>query len=85
MGIIEESSIWYYHNREINMTKPIHGYFDNDGSEINPDLIPKPDLCITCKKDGLSGEEEMLCNLTRADQQGRKNLGVMLMSRKDDE
>jgi len=34
-------------------------YFDDDGTEINPDLIPKPDLCITCKKDGESGEEEM--------------------------
>jgi len=45
-------------------------YFDDDGTEINPDLISKPDLCITCKKDGMSGEEEILCNLTRADQQG---------------
>ena len=43
-------------------------YFGDDGTEINPDLIPKPDLCITCKKDGLRGEE-ILCNLTRADQQ----------------
>ena len=45
-------------------------YLNNDGSEFNPDLIPKPDLCISCKKDSLSGEEEILCNLTRADQQG---------------
>ncbi len=54
-----------------------HGpkYFDDDGTEINPDLIPKPDLCISCKKDGQPGEEETLCNLTRADQQvcSRKN------------
>ncbi len=48
-------------------------YFDDDGTEINPDLIPKPDLCITCKKDGESGEEEILCTLTRADQQGEEN------------
>jgi hypothetical protein len=26
-------------------------YFDDDGTEISPDLIPKPDLFITCKKD----------------------------------
>lgn len=45
-------------------------YFDDDGTEINPDLIPKPDLCISCKKDSQPGEEEILCNLTRADQQG---------------
>ena len=46
-------------------------YLDDDGSEINPDLISKPDLCITCKKNELSGEDEILCNLTRADQQGQ--------------
>jgi len=48
-------------------------YFDDDGAEINPDLIPKPDLCISCKKDEQPGEEEILCNLTRADQQGSKD------------
>jgi len=45
-------------------------YFNDDGSEFNPDIVSKPDLCITCKKDGLFGKEEILCNLTRADQQG---------------
>lgn len=45
-------------------------YFNDDVTEFNPDLIPKPDLCISCKKDWLSGEEEILCNLTRADQEG---------------
>ena len=43
---------------------------NDDGTEINPDLVPKPDLCVSCKKDGQLGEEEILCNLTRADQQG---------------
>lgn len=48
-----------------------HGpkYFDDDGTEINPDIISKPDLCVSCKKDGQLGKEEILCNLTRADQQ----------------
>ena len=51
-----------------------HGpkYFDDDGTEINPDLVPKPDLCVSCKKDRQPGEEEILCNLTRADQQGEE-------------
>ena len=26
-------------------------FYDDDGTEINADLIPKPDLCVTCKKD----------------------------------
>lgn len=50
------------------MTEHVPKYFGDDGIEINPDLISKPDLCITCKKNELSGEEEILCNLTRADQ-----------------
>ena len=45
-------------------------YFDDDGTEINSDLVPKPDLCVSCRKDGSPGKEEILCNLTRADQQG---------------
>lgn len=44
-------------------------FYDDDGTEINPDLIPKPDLCITCKRDGEPGKEEILCTLTRSDQQ----------------
>ena len=47
-------------------------YFDDDGSELNPDLISKPSLCVSCKKDGLSGEEEILCALTRADQEAEE-------------
>jgi hypothetical protein len=39
-------------------------FYDDDGTEVNPDLIPKPDLCISCKKDEL-GSEEVLCDLNR--------------------
>lgn len=44
-------------------------FYDDDGTEINPDLVPKPDLCISCRKDELR-DEEHLCDLTRMDQQG---------------
>ena len=53
------------------MAEYVPKYYEDDGTEVNPDLIVKLDLCITCKKNGLSGEEEILCNLTRADQQGQ--------------
>ena len=53
------------------MAEYVPKYYDDDGTEINPGLISKPDLCITCKKNGFSGEEEILCILTRADQQGQ--------------
>ena len=42
-------------------------YFDDDGNELNPDLIPKPDLCISCVKNE-DPAEEVLCNLNRLDQ-----------------
>jgi hypothetical protein len=42
-------------------------YFDDDGTEVNPDLYPKPQLCLSCKKDE-DPNEEMLCNLNRLDQ-----------------
>jgi hypothetical protein len=46
-----------------------HKFYDDDGTEVNPDLIPKPLLCISCKKDGIRNEE-ILCNLNRMDQLG---------------
>jgi hypothetical protein len=42
-------------------------YFKDDGTEINPDEIKKPSLCIICQKD-LDSNEEFLCTLTRMDQ-----------------
>jgi hypothetical protein len=44
-------------------------FFDDDGHEINPDLIPTQDLCLTCIKNSLGREEDILCLLTRSDQQ----------------
>lgn len=47
----------------------IHGFFDDDGYEINTNLIKKPTLCITCKNnDNENEEEQLLCNMTRYDQ-----------------
>jgi hypothetical protein len=38
----------------------------NDETEIDPGLVPKPALCLSCKKDN-DPEEEELCLLTRMD------------------
>ena len=43
------------------------GYFNDDGSPFNPNLIRPPSLCATCKKND-NPRYEILCNLTRADQ-----------------
>ena len=55
------------------MTNNFNGIYDDDGNKINPDLIPKPSLCVSCRKDGMPGEEEILCALNRADQQNEED------------
>ncbi len=42
-------------------------YFNDDGTEFNPNLMPAPGLCVTCRKNN-QASEEITCNLTRADQ-----------------
>lgn len=43
-------------------------YYDDDGNELNPDLVPKPALCVACQKDESNDwEEQVLCNLNRLD------------------
>jgi hypothetical protein len=44
-------------------------YVDDEGNELNPDLIPKSSLCLSCaKNDNGDPEEEVLCHLNRLDQ-----------------
>ena len=66
------------------MTDTTPKYFDDDGTEINPDLIPKPDLCISCSKDGLSEQEDFLCNMIRADQQGEAEFQCYAYEQRDE-
>ncbi len=44
------------------------GFFRDDGTAINSDLIKKPGLYVTCRKDD-DPQEEILCTVTRVDQQ----------------
>jgi len=66
------------------MTEEINGIYNDDGTKINPDLIPKPSLCISCRIDDISEEEEILCNLNRADQQGEEEFMCGAYEPKDD-
>lgn len=45
------------------------GFFRDDGTPINPHLVRKPSLCVICRKDD-DPDEEILCILTRDDQEG---------------
>ncbi len=48
-------------------------YYDDDGNELNPDLISKPSLCVGCVLNEIEDDEEnILCNLTRFDQSDGK-------------
>ena len=50
----------------------VAGFFRDDGTKINPELVPKPSLCVTCKKDN-DPKEEILCILTRTDQKDEED------------
>lgn len=54
------------HIDDMDPTK-IAGFFDDDGYEINIELIKKPSLCLLCKHNDVH-EEEMLCIMNRYDQ-----------------
>ena len=58
------------HINDIDPTK-IGGIFDDDGYEINTELIKKPGLCLTCINDD-DPKEEILCNMTRFNQKDEK-------------
>lgn len=58
------------HIDEIPPSK-IRGFFDDNGYEINTDLIKKPSLCITCLNND-NPKEEMFCDMTRYDQKDDK-------------
>ena len=55
------------------MDDEISGFYDDDGNKINPELVSKPSLCVTCKKDDAGEKEEIICILTRYDQRDEEN------------
>ena len=44
------------------------GFFRDNGTKIDPDLIIKPGLCMSCRRDN-DPDEKVLCILTQADQE----------------
>lgn len=49
------------------MENEINGFYLDDGTKVDPNLVPKPGLCISCALDD-DPSEEMLCTLNRIDQ-----------------
>jgi hypothetical protein len=54
------------HIDDMDPTK-ICGFFDDDGYEINADLIKTPSLCLTCLNHD-DPDQELFCVMTRYDQ-----------------
>ncbi len=77
----DEAIQWLLENG-IEPVQVISGYFNDDGTEINADLVPKPGLCLSCKKDDAGGKAEILCTLTRNDQKGEKDFECGAYERK---
>ena len=55
--------------------EPRMRYYDDDGTEVNPDLFPKPSLCLNCRNN--DDPNEILCNLTRLVLLCQCKLGIM--------
>ena len=76
-GVYEiDSAITKWHNKKekrhidtMDKTQ-IHGFFDDDGFEINTELIKKPSLCLICVNND-NPDEELLCHMTRYDQRDK--------------
>ncbi len=56
-------------------------YFDDDGTPVNPDLFPKPSLCLNCVHDD-DPNEHVLCNLTRLDQRHEEEFKCFAFKKK---
>lgn len=55
------------------MSKEIKGFYDDNGNKVNPDLLPKPQLCLSCKSNvSEDWEEDLLCQMNRYDQRNDK-------------
>jgi hypothetical protein len=55
------------------MGKEINGFYDDNGNKVNPDLLPKPQLCLSCKSNVAEDwEENLLCQMNRYDQRNDK-------------
>ena len=69
MDRFASASIPNCRGRNVGASDKPFGIYDDDGNEINADLIAKPSLCVSCRRDQ-DPSEEVLCFLNRADQRG---------------
>jgi hypothetical protein len=55
-------------------SEEINGFYDDDGTIIDPDSVPVPSLCVICKSHQVDDwEENLLCLMNRNDQRNEKD------------
>jgi hypothetical protein len=60
---------WERINNAIFKVFKINGFYDDDGTKIDPETVPLPSLCVICKRHNSDDpEEKTLCLMTRYDQ-----------------
>ena len=50
----------------------MNGFYNDDVTPLNPNIVPKPSLCVSCMYDD-NPEQETLCILNRIGQQNAKD------------
>ncbi len=54
---------------EVDFPPFLNGLYNDDGTEVNPNEVPVPGLCVICKKYQMEDwEENLLCLMNRNDQ-----------------
>jgi hypothetical protein len=64
------------------MNDKMSDFYNNDGTPVNPNIVPKPSLCVSCLYDDNS-EQETLCMLNRIDQQSAKDFKCFAYTKKE--
>jgi len=56
-------------NNDEPYREEINGFYNDDGTKIDPESVPVPGLCVICKKHQIDDwEENLLCLMNRNDQ-----------------
>ena len=63
--------------------EPELGFYDDDGTAVNLDLLSKPPLCVSCVNND-NPKEELFCNMTRFDQKNESEFKRFAYKNKDE-
>lgn len=63
-----------FENNELPYHEEINGFYNDDGTKIDPESVPIPGLCVICRKYQIDDwDENLLCLMNRYDQRNEKD------------